>query len=157
MITFFNFVRTDTQTIGDISVQVFRPAAKRFHGEASLIVSVDTDSRVRSISLTIHRLFVDDAETIPLARDLVKSFLANSLSAAGARQGSSLIAQIAGSSGPDDRRSTPTGGPDEGYATAFKIFRSGQGRVELTLGGDRLRMENITAPSGAPLLRAAIW
>jgi hypothetical protein len=55
----------------------FRPEAASLASRVALTADIDSSGRFRSLTLDVHRTVVDTAETEPLARDIIKSFLAD--------------------------------------------------------------------------------
>ena len=128
LMNFFNFVKIRTEPqTGGGLLELYKPGAAEMYGQVGLIAALDRNSCVRSLSLTVRRSFFEEQETSMFGRDIMKSFL----------------------------RQVPNLPPsNEGAVNAFI------GKAPLYETGaspDHLRIENINASNGAPLLRMTIW
>lgn len=158
LIRAFNFVKTSSETLRDgRSTAFFRPSVSKFYGDVALIVSFDADTCVRSMTLTVRRSFIEDPQTRPFGKDIIKSFLKQTLGETSVKAVSPLIRQIK-EYGQVGQPSANAGEAVDSLNTlAMKVFLGNKSSLEESLGPERIRMENLKASSGASLLRVAIW
>jgi hypothetical protein len=76
---FFHMRIAQSEGVPGGTVRTFRPTAPGFHERVRLDVDADPSNRIRGIGLTLDRSFIDDDATEGFARDIVKSFLVDTV------------------------------------------------------------------------------
>jgi hypothetical protein len=155
LVSFFNFFQAKTESkAGGGTVTFFKPSTSQYYGDVSLIVGVDANACVRSLSLTVRRSFIEEQSTAPFGRDVTKNFLVDVLSGSSEKGVAQLIDRIGGqvrSQPPANATVTPE------VEAAIQVLTGAKATAEMTLFPEHLRVENITASNGAPLLRLSVW
>lgn len=154
----FNLQKTQTLKT-PLGTSVFYKVGKaEYFGNVGVIISVDTERCLRSVSMTIRRSLIDDSRLGIDANMMISAFLADSLNAAGAEQVSPLVGRIKKASDPKDKDSALEESRISQMKPELRKALAGeQSRYDETFSPDNLRVENIEAPNGASLVRLSVW
>ena len=154
----FNLQRTHTLET-PLGTSVFYKIGKaEYFGNVGVIVSVDAERCLRSVSMTIRRPLIEESRLGIDANMVITAFLADCLNAAGAERVSPLVGRIKRASDPKDKHSAL----EESRMIQMKpelrrALTGEESRYEETFSPDHLRVENIEAINGASLMRLSVW
>jgi hypothetical protein len=77
---FFHLIEAGSEPEQGARVVTYRPQAAQFRDLVAVKLSVDAGGGIRAAQLTLSRRFIEDATNAPFARDIAKSFIADSVS-----------------------------------------------------------------------------